>query len=85
MVQNERVESTWSGRKPNPRFPACAQVARRLLAEVCGCRPGDQIPPEEELMARAEQAAAWGQDWPADGADAMKARVALNMVREIGL
>lgn len=83
-MQNEGVERTWYGREPNPEFPACAQVARKLLAEVYGCQPGDTIPPERELLARAGEVAAWGQDWPAGAADAMKARTALNMVREIG-
>ena len=82
------MESYWENRKPNPKFPACAQVARRLLAEVYGCKPGDQIPAEAELMARATQVAVWdkeltlgsGVDW----AEAAKARTALAMVREIG-
>jgi hypothetical protein len=82
--QDEEMEDHWSDRKPNAKFPACAQVARRLLAEVSGCQPGDTIPPERELLARAGEVAAWGQDWPANAADAMKARTALSMVREIG-
>jgi hypothetical protein len=78
------MEHTWRDRKPNPKFPACAQVARKLLAEVYGCRAGDQIPAEADLLARAEQVAAWDADWPADAFEAAKARTALNMVREIG-
>lgn len=86
MCHDVRVsdDGGWDGRRPNPQFPACAQVARKLLAEVCGCKPGDRIPPEAELLARAGQVAAWGQEWPADAAGAGKARTALNMVREIG-
>jgi endonuclease YncB( thermonuclease family) len=83
-LQNGGMESPWHDRKPNAKFPACAQVARKLLAEVYGCKPGDQIPAEAELMARAEQVAAWGQDWPPDPEEAAKARTALSMVREIG-
>jgi hypothetical protein len=67
----------------NRRFPACAQVARRLLAEVYGCEPGDLIPGEDELLARARQVidAEWGK---VDTAVVMKANVAAAMVGEIG-
>jgi hypothetical protein len=82
------MEHAWNDRKPNPRFPACAQVARKLLAEVYGCKPGDQIPAEAELMARAEQVAAWDAELTdyadVDIFEAAKARTALNMIREIG-
>lgn len=78
------MSESWSGRTPNPKFPACAQVARKLLAEVYGCQPGDQIPAEAVLLARAEEVAAWSTDWPAGAFEAAKARTALNMVREIG-
>jgi hypothetical protein len=82
------METPWTDRKPNPEFPACAQVAHKLLAEVYGCKPGDQIPAEAELMARAEQVAAWDAELTdyagVDIFEAAKARTALNMVREIG-
>ena len=50
----------WTGREPNPKFPACAQVARKLLAEVYGCQDGDEIPAEADLLARAREVAAAG-------------------------
>ena len=59
----------------NPKFPACAYVARRLLAEVYGCKPGDQIPGEEELVTRAREV---GES------DYGKAGYVLQMVEEIG-
>lgn len=59
----------------NPKFPACAYAARRMLAEVIGCKPGDVIPGEDELIARAT---------PIAGTDDGKAFYALAMVREIG-
>ena len=79
MTDEAGGQYPWEGRKPNPRFPACAQVARKLLAEVHGCRPGGQIPPEDELLRRAADVAA-GDDTSA----AAKAATALSMVREIG-
>jgi len=69
---------SWADRKPNAKFPACAQIARRLLAEVSGCQPGDIIPSEDELLSVARAAAA--EDFYTSG----KARVALQMVEEIG-
>jgi hypothetical protein len=65
--------------KLNQKFPACAQVARRLLAEVYGCKPGDLIPGEDVLLAHARQVTANGET-----ADAMKAVAAVTMVEEIG-
>jgi hypothetical protein len=59
----------------NPDFPACAYAARRMLAEVYGCKPGDMIPGEAELIARARQV---------EGSDDGKASYALAMVEEIG-
>ena len=73
------VTGHWSDRTPRPRFPACAQVARRLLAEVYGCQPGDVIPAEGDLLSRAHRVAAG--DVPGDPA---KAVTALAMVTEIG-
>jgi hypothetical protein len=69
--------------KPNPRFPACAHVARRLLAEVYGCREtGERIPDHETLIGRARQVAADpATEFTVDGS---KARIALQMVEEIG-
>lgn len=73
------MSGEWGDRKPNPEFPACAQVARRLLAEVWGCGPGDQIPSEADLLRRAAEVRAAGST-----AGAMKAAAALSMVSEIG-
>jgi hypothetical protein len=69
----------WADRRPNQKFPHCAQVARRLLAEVWGCKPGDLIPGEERLIERATQV----RDRTIHG-DADKAFVALAMLEEIG-
>ena len=72
----------------NQKFPACAQVARRLLAEVYGCKPGDLIPGEAELLAKAEQVAVRDQELTlgsgVDWFEAAKARTALGMAEEIG-
>lgn len=54
------MTDSWTDRKPNPKFPACAYVARRLLAEVWGCKPGGEIPAEAELLERAREVAAAG-------------------------
>lgn len=78
------ADYSWADRKPNPRFPACAQVARKLLAEVYGCKPGDLIPGEDVLLAKAEQVAAWDTELVHGFYEAAKARTALNMVKEIG-
>jgi hypothetical protein len=68
----------------NQGFPACAQIARRLLAEVYGCKPGDPIPGEDELLARARQQVAEAQPGGRIGSADGKAEMALAMVREIG-
>ena len=72
--------SGWSERKPNPQFPHCAQVARKMLAEVYGCKPGDEIPPESVLLEAARAAAA------SERYDLAKDRevMALGMLDEIG-
>jgi hypothetical protein len=70
--------------KLNQKFPACAQVARRLLAEVYGCKPGDLIPGEDVLLAHARQVI---ESWRAEGgnaAEGTKADFAITMVKEIG-
>jgi hypothetical protein len=79
------MENAWSDRKPNPKFPACAKVARRLLAEVYGCVPGDVIPDEIELLARAREVT--GEGRPANNLAVLvdtKAELAVAMVEEIG-
>jgi hypothetical protein len=63
----------------NRKFPACAGRARWILAGVYGCKPGDPIPPEKALLARAAEVAA-GLDTFAVG----EAANALAMVAEIG-
>lgn len=81
------MADNWTDRRPNPEFPACAQVARRLLAEVCGCGPGDQIPAKADLLARAREVAGEGdltERFPGDIFEAAKARTALEMLEEIG-
>lgn len=70
--------------KLNHGFPACAQVARRLLAEVYGCKPGDPIPGEDELLACARQRVAEERPSGRIGSTDGKAEMALAMVREIG-
>ena len=54
------MADSWTGRKPNPKFPACAEVARKLLGEIYGLQPGDSYPPEADLLARAREAAMAG-------------------------
>jgi hypothetical protein len=73
----------------NPKFPACANVARRLLAEVYGCKPGDLIPGEEELLACARQAIAAEREAREARRSPVvlvgdKAQFAVAMVEEIG-
>jgi hypothetical protein len=64
----------------NPAFPACAQVARRLLAEVYGCKPGDVIPGEAVLLEAGRRVA----DEPSDRLSQAKAIFAMAMAGEIG-
>ena len=72
----------------NQEFPACAQVARRLLAEVYGCKAGDLIPGEAELLARARQVTEAAATRTDTGLPVRligtKAEMALAMVEEIG-
>lgn len=74
--------------KLNRKFPACAQVARRLLAEVYGCTPGDLIPGEDELLTRAREVIAAERE-PREAhvlvvINGSKAQFAVAMVEEIG-
>jgi hypothetical protein len=69
-----------SDRKPNQEYPACAQVARRMLAEVYGCKPGDPIPEGEVLISHAMRLVGRVPGT----AISEKAAVALQMVDEIG-
>lgn len=66
-------------RPANPKFPHCAQVARRMLAEVAGCEPGDKIPAEADLLEAGRLVAAGRTS-----ADQLKATMALAMLDEIG-
>lgn len=77
--------------KLNQKFPACAQVARRLLAEVYGCQPGDVIPGEAELLQHARgiieterQKAAARRESSHVTLVGSKAVFAVTMVEEIG-
>lgn len=76
------MSGQWSGRARNPKFPHCAEVARRMLAEVAGCKPGDLIPSEAELLDTA--AAVRDGRVQADFGDRAKADVALAILDEIG-
>jgi hypothetical protein len=75
----DAAEGSWSTRTPNPKFPACAQVARHMLAEACGLKPGDQYPPEDELLRRAREFADGDNGFARD-----RATMALGMLEEIG-
>ena len=69
----------------NQQFPACAQAARRLLAEVYGCEPGDLIPGEDVLLARAREVVAAEENGTAIVVlVGSKAQLAVAMVEEIG-
>ena len=66
--------------RPNPEFPFCAQVARHMLAEAIGCKPGDRIPPHDVLIAAAREIVTS----EAFSLAADKAHMALKMIEEIG-
>lgn len=73
----------------NRRFPACAWIARRLLAEVYGCQPGDLIPGEDELLAHARTVIAAEKEAERTRRGLFrvvggKAQYAVAMVQEIG-
>jgi hypothetical protein len=74
------MPTEWAARPRNPKFPWCAEVARRMLAEIAGCKPGDEIPPEAELLRVASAVAAKCDD----GVERSKAQAALAMLGEIG-
>lgn len=73
------------GPRRNQKFPYCAETALKMICQVYGLRPGDTMPPPDELLDTARRLAALGWDQVRhDWKRWDTARAALAILDEIG-